>query len=293
MMLACLAVSPSYPRHGIPPLPELKFAEMQSKTPYTGDRWSYMEAGPKDAPVVVTLHGIGDNAMQWRFQLAGLSDRFRTIAWNAPGYMLSDGFKTETPTCRDYANALNDFFDAIKVSHAHLLANSFGSRVAMCFATYYPKRVSKMILVGPSAARENDTVQRKEEYLELRRAQVAQGGFRFPDLRVRNLLAPEADAETVELASYPMRATNPRGFMQAAYFLAYDDNTPTRLASRINVSLLIINGREDKITPSSNNAEPIHRSIKGSRLELLKGVGHLPHVEAHDEVNKLIREFIG
>jgi len=45
-----------------------------------------------DAPVIVALHDLGDNAMQWRFQLAGLSDCFRVVAWNAPGYLLSDGF---------------------------------------------------------------------------------------------------------------------------------------------------------------------------------------------------------
>jgi pimeloyl-ACP methyl ester carboxylesterase len=43
-----------------------------------------------DAPSLVLLHGVGANSMHWRFQLAGLSDRFRVIAWNAPGYMLSD-----------------------------------------------------------------------------------------------------------------------------------------------------------------------------------------------------------
>ena len=73
--------------------------------------------------------------------MPGCRIAFRVVAWNAPGYILSDAFKTEWPTCQDYADALADFLAALKLDRVNIVGNSFGSRVAQCFAIHYPQRV--------------------------------------------------------------------------------------------------------------------------------------------------------
>jgi pimeloyl-ACP methyl ester carboxylesterase len=61
----------------------------------------------------------------------------------------------------------------------------------------------------------------------------------------------------------------------------------------VTAPLLLINGDEDRITLTAANAELLLKAIRGARLEILKGVGHLPHFEAPEKVNQMARDFFG
>lgn len=280
----------------VPPLPEINYAQVVDKSKFNGDRWSYMAAGEPESgnptkPVIVCLHGYGGSSVDWRYQLHELSDKYHVIAWNAPGYMLSDELKTDYPTSKDYADALADFCNALKLDKVYLLGNSFGSRVAQCFAYYYPERVIKLAFAGPSAGRKNISYEERERYINMRYDQIKDGTFAFANKRVEALLAPNASPELIELARKGMRGTSSRMFMRGTNFIMAEDHYPEKVATKATMPMLIIAGAEDKISPIATNAEPMKKAFINSKLEILQDVGHLPHLEAYKQVNQLVRDF--
>jgi pimeloyl-ACP methyl ester carboxylesterase len=230
--------------------------------------------------------------MHWRFQLAGLSDRFRVVAWNAPGYLLSDGFKTEAPGCRDFAAALDDFLAALGLDRINILANSFGTRVAQSFAIHHPGRIIRLALTGTGVGPRGLSEEEKKKVLATRAAQIASGGFGF-GARVNALLGPKASAETIELVRGVTRATNPRGFLHGVMLGLADGYSPDEVAASLTCPVLMICGREDKVNPLETNSAVLLKALPHARLEVLEDCGHLPEVEAPNEVNAILRNFFG
>ncbi|MGE0259480.1 MAG: alpha/beta fold hydrolase [Alphaproteobacteria bacterium] len=276
--------------HNVPPLPELCFAEIPatSRHRYVGDRLSYMEAGRSDADPVLLLHGIGANSLYWRFQFAGLADRFRLIAWNAPGYFLTDNLRAETPSARDYADALCDFAAALAVERFAVIANSFGTRVAQCVAHYHPGRISCAVFTGTSLP--GEPPDERARGLAARAKMIERGGYAFGE-RAGALVGASTSAGTFALVQQVVRATNPSGFMRAARFVNGDDMPPP--GSGLTMPLLMIQGDQDRITPAEANAVRLAAAVPGARIVTLPGIGHLPELEAPQVVNELAAQHFG
>jgi pimeloyl-ACP methyl ester carboxylesterase len=277
----------------LPPLPELKFAAIPAgaRGRYSGDRFSYMEAGKAVSPPLVLLHGVGANSMYWRFQFAGLGDGYRVIAWNAPGYMLSDHLVEDAPGCRAYADALADFADALDLARFRIVGNSFGTRVAQCFAHHHPGRAIKIALSGTGIVRRGMTEAARAEIIAGREGQIEAGGYAFGSGRVGALLGPAASAQTIALVREVLRATNKRGFMQAVRFGLGEYETPD-FAVRPAFPVLLIQGSADTVNPLETNAAILAGTLPDCRLRVLEGCGHLPEIEAPAAVNALLREFL-
>jgi 3-oxoadipate enol-lactonase len=114
---------------------------------------------------------------------------------------------------------------------------------------------------------------------------IERGGYGFGE-RAAALLGSAATADTVALVQQTLRATNPAGFMQAARFIAEAEMPP--LAAGLTMPLLMVQGKEDRVTPAAINAELLAAALPHARLVLLAGCGHVPEVELPSCVNELI-----
>jgi pimeloyl-ACP methyl ester carboxylesterase len=278
----------------IPPLPDLRFCEVDATAlGLEGSRLSYMEAG--EGPVtILCLHGIGANSMGWRFALAGLSARARVIAWNAPGYLMSDHFSAEAPSAEAYADVAVALLETLGVEGPVCVAgSSFGSMIGACLAARHPSRVARLALIGTSRGQRWKGPEGRAAMLSMRQESVAQGGVALARTRSAKLVSPLAGAVVRELVKGVVAATNPRGLMQAARCTDRVDVIED-YAPRIRAPTLAITGLDDAVNPPEEVGRPIAEAILGAVFVAPPRIGHLPELEAPAWTqDHLLRHFLG
>lgn len=124
--------------------------EETSRFVQAGDvRVHYHEAGT--GPVLLMIHGGAPGAYGWgNFgrNLDALSENFRTIIVDLPGYGKSDKPDVEGGRYTFYTRVFIDMLDALGIEKAHVLGMATGGGAAMMMATEHPERIDRLILVG-------------------------------------------------------------------------------------------------------------------------------------------------
>ena len=253
----------------------------------------YREAGRPDAPAVVLLHGIGSTSAGWREQFAPLGERYRVIAWTAPGYHESAPLPAEHPAADDYAAALARLLDALHVEQAHLATNSWGTLVGLAFAARYPQRARSLVLGGPSAGSHGLTLEERARRTAERIARIR--GLGPAEMRKQDVdrlfsrhASPELRASVADnMGEYP----TPEGYAQAARMLYATDGV--ELIRPLSQPVLVVSGTEDVVTPPETNARRLAAAARDARFLSIEGCGHLPHLEAASRFNAALAEFFG
>ncbi|NKE46717.1 alpha/beta fold hydrolase [Roseomonas frigidaquae] len=278
----------------VPPLPDPRFCEVDAAAlGLEGPRMSYMEAG-EGPETILCLHGIGANSMGWRFSLSGLSDRARVIAWNAPGYFLSDNFTAEAPAPEAYAAVALALLDALGVQGpVHIAGSSFGSMLGACLAARHPTRVAKLVMMGTSRGQRWKGEEGRAAMLAMRKASVAGGAVALARTRSDKLVAPGAGPAVRQLVEGMVAATHPQGLLQAARCTDQVD-VIADFAAQIRAPTLCISGAEDAVNPPETVGRLIAEAIPGAEFVSPAGVGHLPELEAPARTLDLLRKhFFG
>jgi pimeloyl-ACP methyl ester carboxylesterase len=113
----------------------------------------YREAGPKDAPVLLLLHGFPTSSRMFSDLIDELSDDYRLIAPDYPGFGNSsmpsvDEFEY---TFDNLANVVDGFVDEINLTSYTLYVMDYGAPVGFRLATMHPEKVDGLIIQNGNA----------------------------------------------------------------------------------------------------------------------------------------------
>ncbi|HAA54597.1 MAG TPA: hypothetical protein DCE42_07555 [Myxococcales bacterium] len=107
--------------------------------------------GPKDAPPLFLLHGLGSSSIIWSANIDVLSRHYRVYALD----IIADfgrSIPTRSPWKRThYTDWLLGVLDALNIEQAHFMGVSFGGWVSINMAREHPERVSRIVLLAPAA----------------------------------------------------------------------------------------------------------------------------------------------
>jgi pimeloyl-ACP methyl ester carboxylesterase len=248
---------------------------------------AYERAG--SGPALVFLHCyVGDGPTTWRRQLDGLSDEFTVVAWDAPGA----GRSTDPPEefgLDGYADCLAGFLEKLGLDTARVAGLSFGGILALALQRRHSAMSSALILASAYAGWAGSLPPEVAEH-RLRQALTLADGKpeAFVGALLPTMFFKTMPRETVDDFRASMQAFHPRGSRAMAQASAEDVRDVLPL---IDVPTLLVYGDRDVRAPLTV-AEALHAAISGSRLVVLPDSGHVCNVEAPDEFNDTVRDFL-
>jgi 3-oxoadipate enol-lactonase len=256
----------------------------------SGVSCAWREASPSpDSGTVLLLHGLGGSRLSWEPQLDGLSEQFRVVAWDLPGYGDSPPLPGAT-TFAALADAVRDLIDELGVEKVHLVGISFGSMIAQYAAAAHPERIASLVLLATSPKFGLDGT-RPDEWRAARLAPLDAGRepADFADRVLSALAGPHISEEALAGQRVAMARITGSALRRSIDCLVTHDSGSI-LGSIVAPTLCMV-GDLDTETPTAY-AMAVADLIPGARLTIVEDAGHLLNVEAADVVNDAIVEHI-
>jgi pimeloyl-ACP methyl ester carboxylesterase len=269
---------------------------MSYATTLDGVRLYYEETGT--GRPVIFVHEFAGDLRSWEPQLRRFGQRYRCIAFNARGYPPSD--VPESPSAYSQTRAADDIkavLDHLAIDKAHIFGLSMGGFATLHFGFRHPHRALSLCVAGCGYGAE-------------------------PEQRARFRSEAEAIAEFIKSAEMPAFAEkyaygptrvqfenkDPRGFAEFKRMLAEHSalgSANTQLGvqrerpslydlvedmKRLTVPTLVIAGDED--WPCLLPGLLMKQNIPSAALSLIPNCGHATNLEAPDQFNSIVGEFI-
>jgi pimeloyl-ACP methyl ester carboxylesterase len=265
----------------------------------------YREAGPKDAPTLLLLHGFPSSSRMFEPLLARLSDRYHLVAPDYPGFGHSDwpDRKNFAYTFDRCAEIISHFTESLGLSRYALYMQDYGGPVGFRVILAHPERVTALIVQNAVAHNEGLGAAWKPRRAFWTDRAANESTFRANFLslaatRTRHLGSdPDVERYDPDLWTDEFAFLSQPGQADIQTDLFYDYRTnvdayPKWQAwmRKTQPRLLVIWGRYD---PSFDISEPeaYRRDVPNAEVYVLDA-GHFALDTAADQSAQLIRSFI-
>ncbi len=127
--------------------------------------------GPKGAPVIVLIHGLGLTRQTWSQHVPSLAERYRVLTYDLCGHGES-ALPSIPPSLAVLTNQLHSLMDYLEIDTAALVGFSLGGMINRKFAMTHPDRTSALIILNSPHERASDA----QLQVEQRARDTADGG---------------------------------------------------------------------------------------------------------------------
>jgi len=265
-----------------------------------GNDLGYRQGGA--GPVLLLLHGIAGSSRTWIPAMQLLAKDFTVLA---PDFL---GHGRSAKPLGDYslgnhASAMRDLLHLLDIERVTVVGQSFGGGVAMQFAYQFPEQCERLVLVDAGGlGREVNVILRLitlplAEYV----LPVVFPGFvrdwGDPIARLLGSVGIRSAAAGEIWRSYRSltEAENRRAFVRTMRAVIDPGGQSVSAIDRLylaaHMPTLIVWGDHDRLIPLAH-AYRAHEAIPNSRLEVIPGAGHFPHVEQPGRFVEILVDFL-
>jgi len=258
-----------------------------------GETWHYLDGGPTEAPVVLLLHGFSADKDNWTRFSKKLTDQYRVIAPDLPGFGESARRLERDYSVSAQSDWLHDFAAALKLDRFHLGGNSMGGFIAAFYAYRYSSQVESLVLINnagitsPNASEMQLALERGENPLLTSSAEDFDRLLGF--VSYRQPFVPWPAKGVLAQRSFENSAFNRR------IFDSYKDARAVSLEpilADIKQPVLIIWGEFDRVLDVSS-IDVMRPLLPQAKVVIMQDTGHIPMLERPQETSAHYLEFLG
>ena len=239
-----------------------------------------------EGPAVVFFHGPW--GLQWGPFLDALARGLAVYAPEHPGTAAGEPDAVQhVDNLWDLVLCYDELLEQLGLHEAMLVGHSFGAMVACEVAALRPSRVRRLVLIDPIGLWRGDAPVTNWMLMALQ--DLPAYVFREPEgAAAKALFSIPEDPEQAALAR--TRLTWAMGSTGKFIWPIPDKGLKKRI-HRIAAPTLLLWGKDDRLVPLVYAAE-FARRIPRTRLEVIEGAGHAPHLEQPETAARLVQAFL-